>query len=315
MIIISLFLSGCQNQPTNQDSDSVIDTENQPINQDSDSVIGTEDQPIDQDSDSVTGTEDQPIDQDSNFITGTTYSKLNPEEILDTSYTGYSYTTNNGQFVITYDNSEVEVPISTSNTNMDFYDFGVFISDAKTAISYAENDVITVLFSNDQGNTWTSAAIHCDTEMTNLWIGFTSEDTGWLIGCSFVGMGTESHFLYTTVDGGKTWTLVNSNLDQEYSRLLVGANFLNQEIGFLCFRYEDSSFMPPILTTDDGGLTWSKLSLPIPEEYLDYRATALSPSYDGNQCILPVVLSSDDEETITINFISDDLGKTFTIQS
>lgn len=271
LVIISLFLSGCQNQPSSQNSNS--------------SMIGT------------------------------TYSKLDANEILDTSHTGYSYTIDNGKFIITYDDDKVEVPISTSDTNMDYTDFGVFISDTKTAISYAENDAITILLSNNKGNTWTTSTIDCDAEITNLFIGFTSKDTGWLIGCSFVGMGAENHTLYTTADGGKSWSPVNSNIDQEHDRLLVGANFLNQEVGFLCFRYENADFMPPVLTTNDSGITWSKLSLSIPEKYANYCATALTPSYDGNQCTLPVMLSADGKEVATINFISNDLGKTFTLQN
>ena len=262
----------------------------------------------------LSGCQDHQIYYGYNSMGGTTYTKLSTGEILDTSDAGYSYSIEDEHLVITYDNNEVNAPILIADADMDHDGLGVFISDAKTAISYPENDMVTVLFSDDQGETWASSIINCGTDITNSFIGFTSEDTGWLISCNFVGMGTENHFLYTTADGGKTWTLVDSNVNQEYDRLLVGANFLNEKIGFLCFRYESPDFMAPVLTTNDGGITWSKLYLPIPDEYANYRATALTPSYDGNQCVLSVMLTSDDEEVKTINFISDDLGKTFVPQ-
>lgn len=265
---------------------------------------------------SLSGCQNQSLHQECISSTSSAvYSKLNTGDVLDTSQTGYSYTTNNGQFIITYDDNMIDVPLSTSDTSMDCSDFGVFISDPKIAVSYAKNDVITVLISNDKGDTWTSSLMDCDAEITNLFVGFTSEDTGWLIGCSFVGMGAENHFLYTTSDGGENWSLISSNIDKVYGRTLVGANFLNQEVGFLCFRYENADFMPPVLTTNDGGITWSKLSISIPDEYSSYCATALAPSYNGELCTLPVRLSKDGTDITTINFISNDLGKTFTLQS
>lgn len=198
---------------------------------------------------------------------------------------------------------------------MNCADFGVFISEAKTSVSYAENSEITIAFSNDKGETWTTSSVTCDAEMTNLYIGFTSENEGWLIGCSFVGMGEESHSLYTTVNGGESWTLVDSDIAQEYSRVLVGAGFINQDIGFLCFRYESDEFSPAVMMTTDGGESWSQLSLALPDEYESYSATALSPSYDGNRCTLSVLLSSDNEGSVTVKYISDDLGETFALQS
>lgn len=172
-----------------------------------------------------------------------------------------------------------------------------------------------VLTSGDDGKTWTQAIVPQTHIASWSCIGFTSQTNGWLIVCSHVSMGRETHTLYKTADSGLSWSLVESDLNDVYSRMLSSAGFLNDEVGFLGFRYENDP-MPTIFMTRNGGENWLQYTLDVPAEYADCNATALSPIFDGTQCILPVLFQDykrDTEETVY--FISDDLGESFTIQA
>ena len=131
---------------------------------------------------------------------------------------------------------------------------------------------------------------------------------------SFVGMGHEDHYIYTSSDGGKTWTAVDGNINDVYSRVMSGAAFMNSNLGFLCFRYEFVEFSPAVCITRDGGLTWSKADIQLPMGYDDYSQTPLSPASDGVSIILPIILTDINGEEKTIYMKSKDEGITWTLE-
>lgn len=253
--------------------------------------------------------------------TGTAYSREMDGTIINWHDTGSFYSLDeNGNVILSYDNGKNtgKAPLilqpSGSEEGISIYNTGFYISDEKTAIAYGDSagtEQVTILISDDMGKTWNSANIDLNGAAAS-WkcIGFTSQNDGWLVVCSFVGMGQEQHYIYMTSDGGKTWTPVHGNIDDVYGRMLSGAGFVNDKIGFLCFRYE-SDFQPAICMTRDGGLTWNKLSVNLPEEYSGYNKTPFSPVFDGTKIILPVLLTGDSAGGVEIYLTSSDEGHTW----
>lgn len=242
-------------------------------------------------------------------------------------HAGYSWVINgDGHVVLFYSagdgESAVVTPAVISESDDDTYADrdtypGVYMSEKKTAIAYGGTDLtpLYVICSDDMGKTWNEPVlIQNSVGVSSLYIGFTTPDDGYLVIGNFHGMGYEDNFIYLTNDGGKTWTQTG-NPNELYARILTGAGFANDKIGFLCFRFEDSDFSPAVCRTTDGGRTWKKLSLELPEKFEAYYSkTPFSPAFDGAEGILPIKLIDNDGTVKTIYLISDDYGMTWTCE-
>jgi len=249
---------------------------------------------------------------------GTAYSRKMDGTIINWRDNGCSYCLDaDGNVTFFYDNGKTagKVPLTLQPSGSVSADaVGFYISDEKTAIAYedpAGTGAMTILTSDDMGKTWSRADIPFGGAAAS-WncIGFTSQNDGWLVICGFVGMGQERHDIYMTADGGKTWTQVQGDIDDVYGRMLSGAGFVNDKVGFLCFRY-GTDFQPAICVTRDGGLTWSRLSVSLPKEYDGYNKTPLSPALEGTDIVLPVLLTDGSGEAGTVYLISKDEGATW----
>jgi hypothetical protein len=67
--------------------------------------------------------------------------------------------------------------------------------------------------------------------------------------------------------------------------------------------------------TGDGGLTWDKVMIDLPAEYDHYNMTPLSPIFDDEKAILPILLSDDSGDINTIYLKSIDCGTTWVINN
>ncbi len=226
-----------------------------------------------------------------------------------------------GNVIISYDNGKVsaKAPLilqpagSNAGYGTGVDEAGFYISKEKTAVAYGGaqyGEPVYVLTSGDMGKTWDkSEVIAVNVGVRKLYVGFSTVNNGWLVICNFHGMGHEDHYIYQTSDGGKTWTQI-SNPNDLYGRVATGAGFATSQIGFISYRYE-TEFQPAILRTMDGGYTWEKLYVTLPDEFKSYNKTPLSPVFSGNEGLYPIKLSSGDGYYKTIYLTSSDRGKTW----
>lgn len=259
---------------------------------------------------------------------GTIYSrKMNGQVVL--SYdAGNSYALDeNGNVLIKYDKGKTTVPVplqlkpGSSDAEPDEDGTGFFISEDKTAIVYGgAASPLKVLISEDKGKNWNTYTVADDHSSSysvvktamgyRKFIGFTTKNKGWLVATDGVAMGRQNNRIFLTSDGGKTW-LETGNSNDIYARVLEGAGFSNEEIGFLCFRYE-TDFQPAICWTQDGGATWEKLYVSLPKAYDKYNKTPLSPVFEGAKGYLPILLSNGNGDAATVYLTTGDYGKNWT---
>jgi len=213
---------------------------------------------------------------------------------------GNTYSFNGNNLTISYgggNTAQLPLPIGVSVTSAD-EQTGVYISDEITAVAYGGLDgksTAEVIVSNDKGKTWNSYAVNgldsIGDGFIGKWIGFLSTNDGWLVLDGNAGADTQRHYIFHTADGGKTWTQIG-NANQVYAKMLTGAGFANDNVGFLCFEKMDDSLLPTIYSTEDKGKTWGKLELTAPKQYQDgaHVIEALSPVFYGSNGVLPVII-------------------------
>ena len=224
---------------------------------------------------------------------GTIYSHNSAGEQVLAYDAGNSYSLDKeGGVIISYKNGEtiIKAPLtlypsgSNYESGMTIDETGFYISEDKTAITYGgfNREPVKVIISDDMGTSWNTYTITNEMRGSTKYIGFINENDGWVVLSSFHGMGSEDHYIYKTYDGGKTWTEIVGDANEIYARVLTGAGFANDYIGFLSYRYE-TDFQPAICWTQDGGLTWEKLYINLPNEYNIYSKTPLSPIFNGEK--------------------------------
>lgn len=241
---------------------------------------------------------------------------------IELANSGNSYSLDeDGTVILYYKNREIKsrAPLVLKPAGSDYASdqsvdaAGFYISERKTAIAYGGlyGDPGYVITSDDMGKTWEkSEVIARNIGVSQLYVGFNTPDDGWLVVSSFHGMGHEDNYIYQTADGGKTWTQIG-NPNDIYARVVTGAGFATNQIGFLSYRYEFKDFEPAIYRTLDGGYTWKKLYVELPEEFDDYNKTPLSPAFHGADGLYPIKLSNGDGDYATIYLKSTDYGKTW----
>lgn len=201
-----------------------------------------------------------------------------------------------------------------------------YITEALTAVScyrYHEFKLI-VYISVDMGKHWNTTEVSTkgvgneffpDMEVIAQNINFVSPDIGWLILHTEHGVGSGAHCVLKTVDGGKSWKMIEGNLN-DFGRKGYYGGFSSEQIGFVCYRFEEAAYNPPVQMTKDGGVTWEILNLSdvIPDEYDEYYSkTAMTPVFTGSTGKLPIMMAKTLGAKLMIYLETDDYGITWKI--
>ncbi len=201
----------------------------------------------------------------------------------------------------------------------------VSLNDDNVAVIVPESPV-RLLLSADGGRTWRESVVANSEGMEAFgdwrdgivyyggYIGFFGENGGYLALKAPPAMGREPIRLFLTDDGGDTWREIGNPTDS-HPAVSTGAGFSTPRIGFVSYRYgEDAG--PDIWRTLDGGETWEKLTVTLPDGYTENRRfTPLTPSFDGEKGVYPIeVLNTQTGEEELITMRSDDYGLTWSFE-
>ncbi len=134
-------------------------------------------------------------------------------------------------------------------------------------------------------------------------------DFRWAVVCTGPSAGTGNENVCTSSDGGRTWWVGDAY--SNYSGTCTGAAFASENVGFMSYRYW-ADFGPEIARTTDGGKTWHRLPLTVPETLKGQRMTPGIPVFDGQNGLYPIDIKDGDTTTATVYLLTSDGGMTWT---
>ena len=134
----------------------------------------------------------------------------------------------------------------------------------------------------------------------------------WCVAALPPAAGTGAANVCTSPDSGETWEISDPNA--LYTGTVIGAGFASETVGFISYRYFFDNG-PEIARTLDGGKTWARLELDIPEEYAQYNMQPQNPTFSGNDGSYPIILLGKDGNDRTTTLQTHDGGMTWTWDS
>ncbi|MDO5382623.1 MAG: exo-alpha-sialidase [Eubacteriales bacterium] len=184
---------------------------------------------------------------------------------------------------VTYDagGKYVTVPVDVENLHFEsgstskLKEGSFTITTNMTAFIYGGKTVdnkkipLTIMYSSDKGLNWTTCELDSIYNASDFYVDFFDEKNGVVVcGYGKTDNENESSRIYSTSDGGNSWTTVGNG---PANYILKGVVYIDQNVGFFCYDYVqgmDSN----LYITKDGGKTFSKVNLP--EQELDSTAKA-----------------------------------------
>ena len=120
-----------------------------------------------------------------------------------------------------------------------------YITEDKIAFAYggSETSQITTLISNDKGETFKKSIVtNEDIKSRAIYMGFTSQDNGYVVVAGDRAMRFEMTYVFLTNDGGQSWYKIGDT-SKITNMLVTGAAFSTDEIGFISFRSADNIYI------------------------------------------------------------------------
>jgi beta-lactamase regulating signal transducer with metallopeptidase domain len=109
----------------------------------------------------------------------------------------------------------------------------------------------------------------------------------WAVVCTGPSAGMGNADVCTSTDGGRSWWVGDRNA--MYPGTVTGAGFASSKVGFMSYRYFIDQG-PEISRTLDGGKTWKRMTVDIPDNLKEYRMTPLVPTFTGLSGTYPIEL-------------------------
>lgn len=105
---------------------------------------------------------------------------------------------------------------------------------------------------------------------------YLSKEVGYKLNMTEKALGSAFYSLSKTIDGGKTWEVINTDPFIGGIGSVSGITFINDKLGFLG-AVRPSGTEGELYRTDDGGISFKKVNYPPHEVKLDNTQSIISP--------------------------------------
>lgn len=138
---------------------------------------------------------------------------------------------------------------------------------------------VELVYSLDQGQTWQTSVVS-DSYMSIRFrkVEFVNNQFGYVILSGGRTMSQEGSTAFISKDGGATWQATNG---PDVTRLIYEGGFVDEKTGFLSYGVINPE-EPDFYVTQDGGNSWSKADIHIPDQYDKIFVSAEMPFIEGN---------------------------------
>lgn len=175
----------------------------------------------------------------------------------------YTYEIKNNKLTVTYDGGEKWSTVPVDTNNLHYMDTektklleGSFqVGLEKSAFLYGGNVVagksvpLTVIYSDNKGNSWTSATLTDIVGITFYYINFTDAKNGVAVIAYNQNNHEENSMILITQDGGETW---RKNNNGKIFNIVRSALFVDNNVGFINYEYQNGMESNLYMTTDGG---------------------------------------------------------------
>ncbi|MGJ7922550.1 WD40/YVTN/BNR-like repeat-containing protein [Neobacillus sp. LXY-4] len=249
-----------------------------------------------------------------------------PESLQPVDNHAISYTLQNNELNITYNKGKdwLRVPIEKdllfegeySGNKQELIDGSYILTENRAAFLYSEgfnweSKRILLKYSLDQGKTWLDGVVtESFPDMRFRKVDFINDQFGYVIISGGRTMSSEYSLAFLTHDGGKSW---KATADFGTMRLISDGGFIDKTTGFLSFGTINPE-EPDFYVTQDGGNTWGKAIINIPEQYDRIFVTAEIPVKEGDHLAVLVNQGPNGDYEggkVKGKFISNDNGLTW----
>ncbi|HEU5138681.1 MAG TPA: hypothetical protein VFT51_01815 [Bacillales bacterium] len=175
---------------------------------------------------------------------------------------------------------------------------------------------IHLLFTQDGGKTWGQTNFKDKGRI--IQIHFLDSKNGWVLISPGLAAGSERIEWFHTHDGGQNWTSTAIGMPQQSDSTIpfggdkTGFRFINETTGWLTGF--DASGKPYLFATHDGGKTWERDSLPVPQSMESAWMTTFPPVFfTKKDAVLPVRISSDKHNISMLYYTTHNAGESWEV--
>lgn len=178
--------------------------------------------------------------------------------------------------------------------------YAVSAQRAWVAVNHGDGNSTVVFSTVDGGQSWTESKPVAGGQAVAM--DFAGSGQGWLLVSPGAAMGQEPVDVYSTSDGGATWSLLASGLPAECDK--TGMTFTSAQVGWITSTCAGGY---QVLVSRDGGEQWAATVLPLPDPACPDGCAAASLQFAGDTTVL--VVSS--YPAVAVLLVSTDAGESW----